>query len=149
MPMHNPPHPGEFIREVYLGSNDITGRQLATKPVVYPSTLSRVLQGTSGISPEMAYVSPRLWGGLRRAGWLCSTITTFGGRVRPSISVQRSALINELVAAPGMRTGEKLLREGCSIQARLHRDLPFLRRAPVESLTAARDGQYLPAGPRR
>ena len=54
MPMHNPPHPGEFIREVYLEPNDITGRQLATKLSVSPSTLNRVLQGTSGISPEMA-----------------------------------------------------------------------------------------------
>jgi addiction module HigA family antidote len=54
MPMHNPPHPGEFIREVYLEPNDITGRQLAAKLGVSPSTLNRVLQGTSGISPEMA-----------------------------------------------------------------------------------------------
>ena len=54
MPMHNPPHPGEFIREVYLEPNGITGRQLAAKLGVAPSTLNRVLQGTSGISPEMA-----------------------------------------------------------------------------------------------
>ena len=54
MPMHNPPHPGEFIREVYLVPNGITGRQLAAKLGVAPSTLNRVLQGTSGISPEMA-----------------------------------------------------------------------------------------------
>ena len=54
MPMHSPPHPGEFIREVYLEPNGITGRQLATKLGVSPSTLNRVLQGTSGISPEMA-----------------------------------------------------------------------------------------------
>jgi addiction module HigA family antidote len=52
--MHNPPHPGEFIREVYLEPNDITGRQLAAKLGVSPSTLNRVLQGTSSISPEMA-----------------------------------------------------------------------------------------------
>ena len=54
MPMHNPPHPGEFIREVYLEPNDITGRQLAAKLGVSPSTLNRVLLGTSGVSPEMA-----------------------------------------------------------------------------------------------
>ena len=54
MPMHNPPHPGEFIREVYLEPNGITGRQLSAKLGVSPSTLNRVLQGTSGISPEMA-----------------------------------------------------------------------------------------------
>ncbi len=54
MPMHNPPHPGEFIRAVYLEPNGITGRQLAAKLGVSPSTLNRVLQGNSGISPEMA-----------------------------------------------------------------------------------------------
>ncbi len=54
MPMHDPPHPGEFIRQIYLDPNQITGRQLAAKLGVSPSTLNRVLQGSSGISPEMA-----------------------------------------------------------------------------------------------
>jgi addiction module HigA family antidote len=54
MPIHNPPHPGELMREVYLEPNGITGRQLATKLGVSPSTLNRVLQHTSGIRPEMA-----------------------------------------------------------------------------------------------
>ena len=54
MPMHNPPHPGEFIRQVYLEPNGVTGRQLAAKLGVSPSALNRVIQGTSGISPEMA-----------------------------------------------------------------------------------------------
>jgi addiction module HigA family antidote len=52
--MHNPPHPGEFIREVYLEPHAMTGRQLASKLGVSPSTLNRILQGRSGISPEMA-----------------------------------------------------------------------------------------------
>jgi len=54
MTMHNPPHPGEFIREVYLEPHSMTGRQLASKLAVSPSTLNRILQGRSGISPEMA-----------------------------------------------------------------------------------------------
>lgn len=54
MPMHNPPHPGEFITEVYLKPNGISGRELAAKLGVAASTLNRVLTGTSGISPEMA-----------------------------------------------------------------------------------------------
>ena len=54
MTMHNPPHPGEFIREVYLEPHSMTGRQLASKLRVSPSTLNRILQGRSGISPEMA-----------------------------------------------------------------------------------------------
>ena len=54
MAMHNPPHPGEFIVAVYLNPNGITGRELASKLGVSPSTLNRVLTGKSGISPEMA-----------------------------------------------------------------------------------------------
>ena len=54
MPMHNPPHPGEFIIEVYLKPNGLSGRELAAKLGVAASTLNRVLTGTSGISPEMA-----------------------------------------------------------------------------------------------
>jgi addiction module HigA family antidote len=54
MAMHNPPHPGEFITEVYMEPNGLSGRELATKLDVAASTLNRVLTGTSGISPEMA-----------------------------------------------------------------------------------------------
>lgn len=54
MRMHNPPHPGEFITQVYLEPNHLSGRELALKLGVSASTLSRVLKGASGISPEMA-----------------------------------------------------------------------------------------------
>ena len=54
MAMHNPPHPGEFITEVYLDPNGISGRELAEKLDVAASTLSRVLKGTSRVTPEMA-----------------------------------------------------------------------------------------------
>jgi antitoxin HigA-1 len=54
MAMHNPPHPGEFITEVYLQPNGLSGRELALKLGVAASTLSRVLKGASGVSPEMA-----------------------------------------------------------------------------------------------
>ncbi|HAA45020.1 MAG: XRE family transcriptional regulator [Halomonas sp. 54_146] len=54
MTMHKPPHPGEFIREVYLEPFSISARQLASSLGVSPSTLSRLLKGESGISPEMS-----------------------------------------------------------------------------------------------
>ena len=54
MAMHNPPHPGEFISTVYLEPNGITGRELASKLGVSPSTLNRILTYKSGLSPEMA-----------------------------------------------------------------------------------------------
>jgi antitoxin HigA-1 len=53
-PMHNPPHPGEFIAQVYLEPFGVSGRELAQQLDVSASTLSRVLNGTSRVSPEMA-----------------------------------------------------------------------------------------------
>ncbi|WP_332854386.1 HigA family addiction module antitoxin [Duganella sp. S19_KUP01_CR8] len=54
MAMHAPPHPGEFITEIYLEPNGISGRELAVKLDVAASTLSRILKGTSRVTPEMA-----------------------------------------------------------------------------------------------
>ena len=54
MTMHNPPHPGEFISDIYLEPNGISGRELADKLDVAASTLSRILKGSSRVTPEMA-----------------------------------------------------------------------------------------------
>ncbi|MEY2866963.1 MAG: addiction module antidote protein HigA family [Pseudomonadota bacterium] len=54
MNMYNPPHPGEFITDVYLEPNNISGRELALKLDVSASTLSRILKGSSRVTPEMA-----------------------------------------------------------------------------------------------
>jgi addiction module HigA family antidote len=54
MAMHNPPHPGAFIQEVYLAPNEISCRELALKLGVAASALNRVLNEASGVSPEMA-----------------------------------------------------------------------------------------------
>lgn len=52
--MPNPPHPGEFIREVYLETLGVSARTVAAKLKVSPSTFARLLNGKSGVSPEMA-----------------------------------------------------------------------------------------------
>ena len=54
MNMHNPPHPGAFIREVYLESSGFSCRYLAKQLDVASSTLNRILKGQSAVSPEMA-----------------------------------------------------------------------------------------------
>ena len=68
MAMYNPPHPGEFITDIYLEPNGISGRELALKLDVAPSTLSRILKGSSRVTPEMALLlskaigrSPESW----------------------------------------------------------------------------------------
>ena len=54
MATYNPPHPGEFITNIYLEPHGISGRELAAKLDVAASTLSRILNGTSRVTPEMA-----------------------------------------------------------------------------------------------
>lgn len=67
--MHNPPHPGEVLRE-YLG--DVTVTDAAACLGVGRVTLQRVVSGAAGISPDMAYrlasafgTSPELWAGMQ------------------------------------------------------------------------------------
>ena len=54
MGMHNPPHPGEFITDAYVEPLGLSCRFLAAQLDVSPSTLNRVLQCKSSVSPEMA-----------------------------------------------------------------------------------------------
>lgn len=67
--MHNPPHPGEVLRE-YLG--DVTVTAAAKQIGVGRVTLQRIVTGASGVSPDMAYrlgaafgTSPELWAGMQ------------------------------------------------------------------------------------
>jgi antitoxin HigA-1 len=54
MRMHNPPHPGEFILEVYLKPYNLSIRLVAAKLNVSPSTFSRLIKGQSNVSSDMA-----------------------------------------------------------------------------------------------
>ena len=54
MTMHNPPHPGEFISDVYMEPFGYSCRFVAKQLDVSASTLNRVLKGQSSITPEMA-----------------------------------------------------------------------------------------------
>ncbi len=54
MNMYNPPHPGEFIQEVYLEPLELSYRTVSTKLHVSPSTFSRLVRGQSRVTPEMA-----------------------------------------------------------------------------------------------
>ena len=52
--MHNPPHPGEIIRELCLEPLGLSVTGAAKALGVSRKTLSAVLNGRAGISPEMA-----------------------------------------------------------------------------------------------
>tara|TARA_Y100001951_G_scaffold53835_1_gene42687 strand:- start:766 stop:1047 length:282 start_codon:yes stop_codon:yes gene_type:complete len=52
--MHNPPHPGEIIRELCLEPLGISVTDAAEALGVSRKTLSAILNGRAGVSPEMA-----------------------------------------------------------------------------------------------
>ncbi len=54
MNMHNPPHPGEIIRDLCLEPLGLSVTDAASALGVSRKTLSSILNGRSGISPEMA-----------------------------------------------------------------------------------------------
>lgn len=72
MRLHKPPHPGEFIREIYISPFGLSVRKVAGNLDVSPSTLNRLLNGETNISPEMALRlskalgrSPESWLGMQ------------------------------------------------------------------------------------
>lgn len=66
--MHNPPHPGEIIRSLCLEPMELSVTEAAKALGVTRKTLSTILNGHAGISPEMALrlsiafdTSPESW----------------------------------------------------------------------------------------
>jgi antitoxin HigA-1 len=54
MPMYNPPHPGEIIKELCLEPLGLTVTRAAEALGVSRKTLSAILNDRAGISPAMA-----------------------------------------------------------------------------------------------
>jgi addiction module HigA family antidote len=54
MKMHNPPHPGELLRKLCLEPLNVTVTEAARSLGVSRKTLSSILNGRAGITPEMA-----------------------------------------------------------------------------------------------
>jgi len=67
--MHNPPHPGEVIRELCLEPLGLTVTAAAKGLGVSRKALSELLNGHSGISPEMAIRLSKAFGGTPES-WL-------------------------------------------------------------------------------
>ena len=68
MRMHNPPHPGEILRELCLEPMGLSVTDAAGALGISRKTLSSILNGRAGISPEMAIrlakafdTSPESW----------------------------------------------------------------------------------------
>ncbi len=69
MGMHNPPHPGEIIKEFCVEPLGLTVTRAAESLGVTRKTFSMLLNGKSGISPEMALRLSKVFGRTPE-GWL-------------------------------------------------------------------------------
>jgi addiction module HigA family antidote len=65
--MHNPPHPGETLRDDVLPALGLTVTDAAAQLGVTRAALSRVLNGKAGTSPETALRLER-WLGVNHGG---------------------------------------------------------------------------------
>ncbi len=88
--MHNPPHPGEVLREWLAG---ITVTEAAGRLDIARVSLSRLLNGASGISADMDVrlskalgTAPGYWLGLQADYDLWRARRHFKGHVRPIIT---------------------------------------------------------------
>ena len=68
MAMHNPPHPSEFIKEIYITPFGLSVRKVAENLSVSPSTLTRLLNGRSIFRLRWPCACQRRWDAVRRAG---------------------------------------------------------------------------------
>ncbi|HVC37855.1 MAG TPA: HigA family addiction module antitoxin [Gammaproteobacteria bacterium] len=87
--MHNPPHPGEVLREWLVS---ITVTEAAARLDIARVSLSRLLNGANGISADMDVrlsralgTTPGYWLGLQADYDLWQARRHFKGRVRPII----------------------------------------------------------------
>jgi addiction module HigA family antidote len=67
--MHNPPHPGEIIRELCVEPLGLTVTEAAKALKVTRKTLSTLLNGRAGISPKMALRLYKVFGRTPE-GWM-------------------------------------------------------------------------------
>jgi addiction module HigA family antidote len=91
MPMLNPPHPGEVIRELCLEPLGLSVTAAAQSLGVTRKTLSALLNGHTGISPEMALRLSMAFGGSAES-WLQQQVLYQLAQVRKkadSLNIQR------------------------------------------------------------
>ena len=62
MRIHNPPHPGEIIRDFCIDALELTVTDAASALGVTRKTLSALLNARSGVSPEMALRLSKVFG---------------------------------------------------------------------------------------
>ena len=94
MSMHNPPHPGEILKEDVLPELALTVTDAATQLGVTRAALSRVLNGRAAISADMALRladwlgnGPEIWLRMQAAHDLWRASKRQRPRVRPAVRI--------------------------------------------------------------
>jgi len=85
--MFNPPHPGEIIRELCVEPLNRTITELAKTLGISRKTFSALLNGRSGISPEMALRLSKVFG-RSPEGWLKLQIQYDLWKIRQSVNIE-------------------------------------------------------------
>lgn len=70
MTIHNPLHPGLLVKDVLIDNTNLTVTEAAQRLGVTRTTLSRLLNGKQGISPEMALRLSKFFGNDSLEMWL-------------------------------------------------------------------------------
>jgi antitoxin HigA-1 len=87
MSMYNPPHPGVIIREFCIDPLNLTVTESAACLGVTRKTLSVLLNGKAGISPEMAIRLSKVFGRTPE-GWLRLQLQYDLWKTRKSINIR-------------------------------------------------------------
>ncbi len=91
--MHNPPHPGETLREDVLPALGLSVTQAAAELGINRVTLSRVLNGKAGISIDLALRLESWLDGPSAESWLKGQLAYdlwHAEAHRPMVSVKRA-----------------------------------------------------------
>ena len=88
MGMHNPPHPGEIIRDFCIEPLNLTVTEAAESLGVTRKTFSMLLNGKSGISPEMALRLSKVFG-RSPEGWLRLQLQYDLWRAKKNVDINR------------------------------------------------------------
>ena len=93
MTMKNPPHPGLIVLQECVEPSGLTITQAAAALGVTRNTLSELVNGKRGISPEMAVRLSKVFGGSEQ-GWLVQQAQYDLAQVpRERIKLRRLALV--------------------------------------------------------
>ncbi len=101
MRMHNPPHPGEIIREFCIEPLNLTVTDAAKSLGVTRKTFSALLNGRSGVSPEMALRLSKVFG-RSPEGWLKLQLQYDLWQTQQSVDLNN---LKVLVRDPSLRSG--------------------------------------------